>query len=92
MHQTWGDPRNAISAAGHLVPSLTHCGKTNRICRIFVIVAPFELIFGVCAQFCRSGLLGPFSAHSEHLSYCELGLDDLVLLDFKLEQIRGHFC
>ena len=92
MHQTWGDPRNAISAAGDLVPSLTHSGNTNPTCRIFDIVAPFELIFDVCAGFCVSGLLGPFSAHSEDLSYCELDLDDLDLLDFKLEQIRGHFC
>ena len=35
---------------------------------------------------------GPFSAQLEHLSYCELDLDYLDLLDFKLEQIRGHFC
>ena len=87
MHQTRGDPRNVISATVHLVPSLTHSGKTNPICRIFDIVAPFSLIFDVRAGFCVSGLLGPFSAHSEHLSYCELDLDDLDLLDFKLDQI-----
>ena len=35
---------------------------------------------------------GPFSDQLEHLSYCELDLDYLDLLDFKLEQIWGHFC
>ena len=33
-----------------------------------------------------------FSAQSEQLSYCELDLDYLDLSNFKLEQIRGHFC
>ena len=33
---------------------------------------------------------GPFSAQLEHLSYCELDLHYLDLLDFKLEQIRGQ--
>ena len=40
------------------------------------IVAPIELKIGPRARFRVSGLLGPFSAHSEHLSYCELDLDD----------------
>ena len=44
------------------------------------------------ARFRPSGLLGPFSAQSEHLLYYEVGLNDIDLLCFDLERFRDHFC
>ena len=45
----------------------------------FIIVAPIELKFGPRARFRVSGLLVPFSDHSEQFFHCELDLDDLDL-------------
>ena len=52
-----GEPQKRNLSSGS--PRTVTCAqwRTNHICRISVIVAPFELVFGVCAQFCCSGLL-----------------------------------
>ena len=92
MDHTRVDPRNKVSAPGAHVPELRFFQKTSKNSDISGVVAPIELKIAPHARFCASGLLGPFSAHLEHLSYCELDPDDVELLDFKLEQIRGHFC
>ena len=87
-----GGPQEQSFSSGSSRTGVAFFQKTSKNSHISVVVAPIELKIAPRARFRASGLLGPFSAHSEHLSYCELDLDDLDLLDFKLEQIRGHFC
>ena len=87
-----GGPQEQSFSSGSSRTGVAFFQKTSKNSHISVVNAPIELKIAPRARFRASGLLGPFSAHSEHLSYCELDLDHLDLLDFKLEQIRGHFC
>ena len=83
-----GGPQEQSFSSGSSRTGVAFFQKTSKNSHISVVVAPIELKIAPHARFRASGLLGPFSAHSEHFSYCELDLD----LNFKLEQIRGHFC
>ena len=87
-----GGPQGQSFGSGSSRTGVAFFQKNSKNSHISGVVAPIELKIAPRARFRASGLLGPFSAHSEHFSYCELDLDDLDLLNFKLEQIRGHFC
>ena len=87
-----GGPQEQSFSSGSSRTGVAFFPKTSKNGHISVVVAPIGLKFCVRARFLVSRLLGPFPAQLAHLSYCELDLDYLDLLDFKLEQIRGHFC
>ena len=87
-----GGPQEQSFSSGSSRTGVAFFQKTSKNSHISVVVAPIELKIAPSVRFRASGLLGPFSAHSEHLSYCELNLDDFDLFNLELEQIQGHFC
>ena len=74
-----GGPQEQSFSSGSSRTGVAFFQKTSKNSHILVVVALIELIFGVRARFCPSGLLGPFAAQSEHLLYYEVGLNDIDL-------------